>query len=630
MCGIAGLMALDGTRDISQPQVKSMCDAMVHRGPDGEGYHLGAGYALGHRRLSVIDIDGGVQPMVSGDKQAVVTFNGEIYNAPEIRKELEAKGHVFASNHSDTEVILYAYREWGEDCVNKFRGMFAFALWDDVRDIMFLARDRMGIKPLYYTILDDQTFAFASELKGILALGGGSRDLCPKAVEEYMALGYVPDPRSIIKGVYKLSPGMMMTVQQGQVEPVLTRYWDLDFTSPDNGNDHSEILMDQLRDAVETRMVADVPLGAFLSGGVDSSAVVSVMAGLSDRPVETCSIGFSDPEYDETMYAEKVANQFKTHHRTALIDHISVDEIDPLVNVFDEPFADVSAIPTLRVCALARENVTVALSGDGGDELFAGYRRQLFHMREHNLRKLLPHGFRKVIFGALGKIYPKLDFFPRFLRAKSTFEALAMTESEAYCHSVSRTAERDLKKLRSAAFDDALDGYRTKDLFATLYEQAPADDVLSRIQYIDFKTFLAGGVLTKVDRASMAKSLEVRVPILDHLFVEWAAKIPWRQRIKSGQSKNVFKKALKSILPHELLYRSKKGFTVPISKWLKHELRDEALALASSDSLLKTGLFNGSAIAAMSSEHMSGIRDHSTTLWSLIMLDRSLKSMQLN
>ncbi|GIX20207.1 MAG: hypothetical protein KatS3mg120_1883 [Erythrobacter sp.] len=433
MCGIAGIFHAETPKPVDPARLVRMCDALAHRGPDGSGVWTDHGVGLGHRRLSIIDLAGSPQPMASADGRAVIVFNGEIYNFRALRRELEAAGHVFRTS-GDTEVILAAWQQWGTDCLARLDGMFAFALFDREKRQLLLARDRFGVKPLYTAALSDGSIAFASELKGLLAHPLLRRRLSPQAIEAYLAWGYVPDSHAILAGVEKLPAGHFRLLTQGKVPPPPQRWWEISFAERETGStaDLSARLVHLLREAVQARMVADVPLGAFLSGGVDSSAVVALMAEASAAPVQTCSIGFDVAAYDETSYARQVAARFGADHAERIVATNDFAAIDRLAAIFDEPFADASALPTLRVCELARERVTVALSGDGADEAFAGYRRQVFHHHEERLRALLPAGLRAGVFGTLGRVWPKADWAPRPLRAKTTLLALAESGEEAY------------------------------------------------------------------------------------------------------------------------------------------------------------------------------------------------------
>ncbi len=527
MCGFVGIFETRETREIDAALLARMNDTLVHRGPDDSGYHIGPGIGLGHRRLSIIDLSGGRQPMFNEDNSVAVVYNGEIYNFQEITKELREAGHRFRTS-CDTEVIVHAWEEWGEDCVQRFRGMFAFGLWDQNQETLFLARDRLGIKPLYYSVLGDGTVLFGSELKALLLHPALPREIDPRAVEDYFAYGYVPDPKTIYCHVAKLAPAHCLTISRQRPSPHPRPYWDLSF-EPREGLVESEAceeLVDRLREAVKIRMIADVPLGAFLSGGVDSSSVVAMMAGLSENPINSFSIGFDREDHDESAFAAQVAARHKTRHRTRKVDVDDFGLIDRLAGIFDEPFADSSAIPTFRLSATTREHVTVALSGDGGDEVLAGYRRHLWHHFEEKIRARIPQRIRGPVFGLLGTLYPKMDWGPQPLRAKSTLQALAQDSAMGYFHSVSMTTDQLRQSLYSRSLRQDLQGYHASEVLREQMEKATAEDPLGRIQYVDLKTYLPGDILTKVDRASMANSLEVRVPILVHQVVVWAARFP--------------------------------------------------------------------------------------------------------
>ena len=544
MCGIAGFCDLRGSREPDRVLLRRMNDSQRHRGPDGSGEHFAPGVAFGHRRLSIIDLETGQQPLYNEDRSVVVIFNGEIYNYQSLIPELQALGHTFHTR-SDTEVIVHAWEAWGEACVERFRGMFAFALWDANTETLFLARDRLGVKPLYYAMLPDGHIVFGSELKSVVLHPAVSREIDPCAVEEYFSLGYAAEPRSIFKAVAKLSPGHTLTLRRGMPPAQPREYWDVRFTL-DERIALPEAIMElnrRLEESVKLRMIADVPLGAFLSGGVDSSAIVATMARLSPDPVNTCSMSFDDPAFDESRYAQMVASRYRTRHFTERVASDDFDLIDHLAGIYDEPYADSSAIPTYRVCQLARKHVTVALSGDGGDESFGGYRRYRMHCAEERLRSLMPLALRRPVFGALGYVYPKADWAPRVFRAKTTLQALARNTVEAYFHGVSIVREEERRQLFSPRLHAALDGYRANEVFERHAQRARTDDPLGVVQYLDIKTYLVGDINTKVDRASMAHSLEVREPLMDHPLVEWLATLPSALKIRRGEGKFLLKKA---------------------------------------------------------------------------------------
>lgn len=632
MCGLVGVFDRTGERQFDRQLLIRMNDTLTHRGPDGWGVHVEPGVALGHRRLAIIDLtEAGHQPMSNETGDIQVVFNGEIYNFMEVRAELEKIGYQFRS-HCDTEVIVYGWDAWGPACVERFRGMFAIAVWDRRVKTLFLARDRLGIKPLYYAHLADGRLAFASELKAFFPLPDLPRALDPQAVEDYFAYGYIPEPKTILKSVRKLPPGHILVQRRGADAAEAKAFWNIAFRTDPRLTPEAvrEELVPRLKEAVKLRLIADVPLGAFLSGGVDSSAVVALMAGLSTGSVNTYSIGFDQPDYDERDFAQEVARRYHTTHTTRVVNPDDFELVDRLADLYDEPFADSSAMPTYRVCELAREHVTVALSGDGGDELFAGYRRHRWHMYEQRLRDRLPLMLRRPIFGALGRLYPKLDWAPKFLRAKSTFEALSFDAAEGYFHSVSILPTRLRNCLLRSTFRKSLGGYEALSVLRNVMDNAPVDNELSRIQYADIKTYLAGDILTKVDRASMAHSLEVRVPILDHKFMEWAAQIPPAQHIEGRQGKLSFKRSLEPLLSERTLYREKMGFAVPLETWFRGALKDKIRKVAQSELLGDTGILDMGFLTRLVDEHQSGRSNHSAALWAVLMFESSLKRAQIS
>lgn len=630
MCAITGIFSGDADARISPRLLAAMNDSQAHRGPDQHGLHLSPGIGLGHRRLSIIDLAGGRQPLYNEDRRVVVVYNGEIYNFASLAGELAARGHRF-STHCDTEVIVHAWEEWGAACVERFRGMFAFAIWDQDRQTLFLARDRLGIKPLYYAELADGTLIFASELKALLVYPGLPRALDPQAIEDYLALGYVPEPRSIYRSVRKLPPGHHLTRRRGEPRREPERYWDIPPGEPLAGDADAlgQELLERLREAVAIRLIAEVPLGAFLSGGVDSSAVVALMAQIMAEdgagPVNTCSIGFGDPAFDETRYAEQVAARYGTRHRCEQVvpDHFAL--LDRLAGLFDEPFADSSALPTYQVCELARRQVTVALSGDGGDENLAGYRRYQWHLGEERLRGPLPLGLRRAVFGPLGRRYPALTGAPRWLRGRATLRALARDSIEGYLQIISVLDGETRAGLYSPAFKRELQGYGAIEVLRRHAGNCPSAHPLSLIQYLDLKTYLTDDILTKVDRTSMAHALEVRVPVLDHPFVEWAWRLPAAMKLRGGEGKWLFKQALAPHLPADVLYRPKMGFAVPLAAWFRGPLRERVHTALSGPLIGDSGLFERDALMRLFAVHQSGQRDYSASLWSLLMFHAFLQ-----
>ncbi len=624
MCGIAGIVDLRAERPIDEPLLRAMTGSLAHRGPDGDGFHIEPGVGLGHRRLSIIDLAGGKQPLYNEDHSVVVTFNGEIFNFAEVEADLIQRGHTFRTR-SDTEVIVHAWEEWGVECLHRFNGMFAFAVWDRRTRTLFVARDRLGVKPLYYAELADGRLVFGSELKAVLLHPDVPRRIDPRAIEDYFAFCYIPDPKTIYRDVHKLEPGTYFCVQRGQGRLTPVRYWDVPLAGerhPEQSPDRWESeLRARLQEAVRKRLVSDVPLGAFLSGGIDSSAVVAMMREIGAARVLTCSIGFSEPKYDESAYARMVAEAKRTDHKTEVVEPSDYSLLEKLVGLYDEPFADSSAIPTYRVCELARRHVTVALSGDGGDEDFIGYRRyQLFDMEER-MRGLMPGGLRRAVFGPLGRLYPKLDWAPRMLRGKTTFQSLARDPVAAYLHGVSICKDDVRAQLYSRDFKQELHGYNAGEVFASHVEGKTFSDSLSLVQYLDYKTYLPGDILTKVDRASMAHGLEVRTPFLDYELVAWAAQLPARVKLRGTEGKYLLKKSLEPLLPREVLYRTKMGFAVPLDVWFRGELKTHIADVVRGERLRTCGLFDERTLVRVVEQHQSGRRDNSALLWQLLMLD---------
>ncbi len=622
MCGICGIVDFGDVLD--RKLIQDMTQQLYHRGPDERGYFFssyGPSVGLGHRRLSIIDLDLGKQPMSNEESNIWTVFNGEIYNFQMLKNDLVEKGHKFATK-SDTEVILHAYEQWGEEFVEKLRGMFAFAIWDEREHKLLIVRDRLGIKPVYFYVCGSK-IVFASELKGILVDPDVPREIDFSSLFDYLSLLYIPAPKTIFKHIYKLPPAHMLVFSDGDVR--IKEYWDLEFI-PSCSYESEKGLMDELLDifkeSVDMRLISDVPLGAFLSGGVDSSSVVALMS-LSKGEVITNSIGFKEKSYDELSYARKVAKLFNTNHHEYVVTSDAADIIDKLVFYYDEPFADSSAIPTYYVSKIARQNMTVALSGDGGDENFAGYRRYFFDRLESFLRNILPDSVRNII-APIADIYPKGDWLPQIFRGKTFLKNLTIPHSEAYFRSVSQISPELKLALISEDFKNELKGYDTLDLFKKYFKKAShvTSDSLSMVQYVDFKTYLVDDILTKVDRASMANSLEVRVPILDHKFVEFIAHIPSSLKLKGRTSKYIFKKAMSRFLPKDILHRKKRGFVMPVAKWFRSELKQEAKRTILGDGFIKKGFFNHSLIEKLWKEHQSGISDHSPILWSLFVFEK--------
>jgi asparagine synthase (glutamine-hydrolysing) len=628
MCGITGIFDTRGQRAIDRATLQRMNDSQLHRGPDEGSLHSEPGLGLGHRRLSIIDIATGQQPLFNADRSVGIVFNGEIYNYQALMAELQALGYVFHTK-SDTECIVHAWEAWGERCVDRLRGMFAFGLWDRSKQTFFLARDRLGVKPMYYAALDDGMMLFGSELKSLLAHGGLKRELDPLAVEEYFALGYVAEPRTIFASALKLPPAHTLLWRRGEQMPQPQCYWDVRFTldSPISAEDACAELRHRLDESVRLRLIAEVPLGAFLSGGVDSSAVVASMANVSAEPPTTCSIAFDEAQFNESAFAQTVATRYGTRHHVETVGSDDFDLIDTLARLYDEPYADSSAIPTYRVCQLARKQVTVALSGDGGDESFGGYRRYRLHLMEERMRSSLPAGVRRPLFGLLGKVYPKADWAPRMFRAKTTFEGMARSSVEAYFHSVSILRGPMREELFTPRFKFALGGYDARVVFEGHAQRAGTDDPLALVQYLDYKTYLVGDINTKVDRASMAHSLEVREPLMDHPLVEWLATLPSSLKIRGPEGKYLLKKALEPRLSNDILYRPKMGFAVPLARWFRGPLKERVREAVLGPRLAETGWFNRTYLQHLVEAHQSGARDYSAPLWTLLMFEAFLRNV---
>lgn len=606
MCGIAGIMGAPG-KTVSAAEIHSMCSVMVHRGPDDEGIYSAPGIGLGMRRLSIIDLEHGRQPMHNEDGSVHVVANGEIYNFQALRRELEQRGHTFASG-SDTETIVHLYEEYGVDCVQHLRGMFGLAIWDGRRRQLVLARDRLGIKPLYWTRTPTR-IAFASELKCLLQLHDVPRALNLEAVDHLFAALSTPSADSILDGVHKLEPGHVLVARAGQ-EPVIRRYWDVEF-EPDRTRDEASFV-DELRglldESVRMHMVSDVPLGAFLSGGIDSSAVVATMAGLSDRPVNTFSVGFREPRYDESGQARRLANRLGAEHRQLILEADAIDVLDDITWHLDEPFGDSSAIPTYMVSKLASEHVTVVLSGDGGDELFAGYDKYVKEGREQRIDRV-PAPLRRAaarIGSAMREGWPGRRFLQH--------HALSGTERYLDACQIMNLSER--RALLHPEVRQKLDGdVARRD--ADRYLLGDEHDWLSRIQYLDLHRYLPMDILTKVDRMSMAHSIEVRVPLLDHKLVEFAATVPPELKLKGGKTKSIFKEAMRGILPDELIDRPKRGFAVPLGDWFRGKLSAYVRDLLLSETSRNRCVIDPARVEHLLRLHEAG-RSMDLQLWTLI------------
>lgn len=617
MCGIAGIFRSDGAMaDLTL--VRRMCDRLAHRGPDAEGYFTDQECALGHRRLSIIDLSTGNQPMGNEDGSLQIVFNGEIYNYLELRAELEDKGHHFRTQ-SDTEVLLHLYEQEGERMPERLNGMFAFAVWDRVKRELFLARDRYGKKPLYYAVsIPGILLAFASELKALEVIHGFGRCVDMQSLADYLAFGYVPDPKSIYTGVRKLPPAHSLHASASGVR--LRRYWAPVYDSEATGD--LEEALEGIRalaaDAVKRRMISDVPLGAFLSGGVDSSAVVAIMARSSSAPVRTFSIGFSNKRYDELKYARMVALRYQTEHHETVVTPDIFEILDVLVKHYDEPFADTSAIPMLYLARMTRQFVTVALSGDGADELFGGYRRYAWGWLEEKLRRRFPDFFRKTIIRMAGRWYPKFDYLPRTFRAKSTLENLSVELADAYFNSMTRFRDHGLVAVLSADMRAALCGYSPRESYRERFRKVQHLPPLHQMQAVDADTYLPGDILVKADRATMAYSLESRSPWLDYRLGELAGRLPPAWKISGFTGKWIFKQAVASMLPDPVVRRPKMGFSVPMAEWLRTGLKPLFQETVLCPEVGKW--LDHTEVLRLWREHQSGVYNHERKLAVLLML----------
>jgi asparagine synthase (glutamine-hydrolysing) len=620
MCGIAGVVYTDPAHPVDAELLRRMTDSMRHRGPDAAGFHVARGVGLGHRRLSIIDVTGGDQPIYGEDGAAAVILNGEIYNFRELRAELESHDHRFTTS-SDTEVIVHAYEQFGERCVEPLRGMFAFAVWDERHRRLLLARDRVGKKPLYYTC-DAERLMFASELKALLHDPALKRVIDPAALDDYFSFGTVQAPRTVFHGIGQLPPAHYLVWERGQVR--ICEYWDVPLGGalPRTERETLERLDAMLTDAVRVRLVSDVPLGAFLSGGVDSSAVVEAMARLSSTRVVTASVGFSQDAFNELDHARAVASALGSDHHELVVEPDAADVLPRLVWHLDEPFADSSALPTYYVCRAARERVTVALSGDGGDELFAGYQRRYGLNRwERRMRERTPAWARAAVVAPLGRVWPKADWLPRPLRARYFLQNVGTTFERAYFNDMSLFRSEDKTRLLSPEFRAQLDGHDPFVGFARHFEQARGLDPLSQLLYVDFKTWLANDILVKVDRMSMANSLEVRSPLLDHELIEFAASVASGLKYRGNISKYILKRHLDGRVPASTIHRRKQGFEVPLALWLRNELRDMAAELVLSPRALARGYLRPDRVSQMWQRHQQGFRNHSAQIWALMVLE---------
>src|SRR5258706_5527761 len=613
MCGIAGVVSTTRASNISDALVRRMCDQIVHRGPDDEGIFVSDDAGLGMRRLSIIDLSGGHQPVFNEDRTAWIVYNGEIYNFPELRPALESRGHRFYTK-TDTEVIIHLYEEMGADCVKKLRGMFGLAIYDKVARKLVLARDRLGKKPLHYAQLGDKLY-FASEIKSILAVAPELAEVNAQGLLEYLNYGYVPDPITIFTGIHKLPAGHLLEFADGKIN--IRQYWDLPqygTHSPKSEEECLEELEHRLFEATRIRLISDVPLGAFLSGGADSSTIVALMARASSGPVKTFSIGFTKDDFNEADYARIVARKFGTDHHEMILEPDVVQTVEKLTSSLEEPFGDSSMLPTYYVSQMARKHVTVALSGDGGDEIFAGYDRYRIH-HDRRVFELVPQWARKFY---RDRVFPRL---PNSMQGRKFTYNVSLPWQERYVDGLSFVPafERDTPLL-SPEFREIL--RRSDDpanVLRRYFAKAPAKDPVSQLLYVDTKTYMVADILTKVDRMSMLNSLEVRVPILDHEFVEYAAGLTVNWKLRGNKQKYILRKLAERVgVPREALYRPKQGFALPLVHWMRNELKDLIMTVLLEPRTLQRGYFHAEGVRRLLDEHFRQRRNHSDAIWRLL------------
>ncbi|MBU2875244.1 asparagine synthase (glutamine-hydrolyzing) [Marinobacter salexigens] len=618
MCGLAGFLRTTSTpdREAHEGWLNAMGQAIIHRGPDAGAVWLDDAVGLVHRRLSILDLsEAGTQPMVSASERYVIAYNGEIYNFQELRSDLINQGHSFRTR-TDTEVLLALYEIHGPECLKLLNGMFALSIWDRTARKLFLARDRLGKKPLYFYEANGH-FAFASELKALTPAPFVKTELRFDAIKDFFAYQYVPDPKTIYKNIHKLAPGYWLETDGTHTHQ--EQYWDVSFGAPSSASveELQDGLYNLIDDAVRLRMVSDVPLGAFLSGGIDSSAVVGLMTGHTDTPVTTCAIGFDSERFDEVHWAKKVAEQFKTdHHEFTVKDNVA-ESLSSIARFFDEPFADPSFVPTYFVSQLARQKVTVALAGDGGDENFAGYSKYYTDQVENRLRGLFPAGVRHNLFPGLARLAGMVNSGPTS-KARSLLSTLALDPDEAFFITNSFFRRDIWNDLVTGELKRETRDYDPADITRAHYNNADTDDHLSSILYADIKTYLPGDILVKVDRMSMANSLETRAPLLDYRVVEYAAQIPAALKLHGKEKKYILKKAFERMLPEDILYRKKMGFSVPLAQWLRNELRPIAHSLLTDRDGGLSYCFDMERVGDLWDRHIGGDDSFTQELWSML------------
>ncbi|HOT96788.1 MAG TPA: asparagine synthase (glutamine-hydrolyzing) [bacterium] len=616
MCGICGIINRDRERAVAKADLQAMCDAIIHRGPDEEGQYLAGPAGLGMRRLAIIDLASGQQPIFNEERTAAIILNGEIYNHLDLRRELEGRGHRFHTQ-ADTEAILHAWEEWGEACPSYLNGMFAFAIWDEKHQRLFIARDRIGKKPLYY-YHDERRLVFASEIKAILTLPDIPRVIDPRALDAYLTFEYIPAPMSIFKGIHKLPQAHWLTLDDHGLR--IQRYWRLQYQAVTRSEaEAAEAFRDLLRDATRIRLMSEVPLGAFLSGGLDSSAVVAMMSQTSSNGVKTYSIGFDNASYNELPWARQVARYFGTEHHEEILTPDAVGLTERIVHQLDEPLGDFSVFPTWMVSEMARRHVTVALSGDGGDELLGGYETYIAEQLARRYQRLPRWLRRGVIEPAVALLPPTEKKKGFFNKSRRFIEGCRLPADLQHVRWMIFLQEAEKGLLYHPALREQLSGRDPYGFIRLAFAESGAEAPLDQQEYVDIVTYLVDDIMVKVDRMSMAVSLETRAPFLDYRMVEFCATLPPNLRLNGKRSKYILKQAFRGILPEEILNRRKEGFSIPIKRWMKEELRPMMLDYLSPAALDRSGCFEPAYVQRLIREHLEGTENHSHRLWALLM-----------
>ena len=621
MCGICGKIYIDKTKRVNPHLIDRMTSVLNHRGPDDRGVYADGHVGLGHQRLSIIDLSSaGHQPMPNEDNSLRIVFNGEIYNFEEIKKDLETKGHIFRSQ-SDTEAIIHLYEEEGLECVRRLRGMFAFAIWDSNKQRLFCARDRAGQKPLVYAMADN-SFLFASEIKSLLKDPAIKQTIHPEAIHHYLTYQYVPGPMTVFKCIKKLPPAHTLVFHHGNIS--INQYWNISYKRKikyPRISDYTEHFLDVFSEAVKIRLRSDVPLGAFLSGGIDSSATVAVMSQLLDQPVKTFSIGFEESDYNELQYAKIVADKFQTDHHEFVVKPDALKILPKVVWHYDEPFADPSVIPTYYVSKLTREHVTVALSGDGGDESFAGYERYVAE-RIASCYKQIPSFLREKIIKKMVGLLPHREYRWSIIRRLKRFISGASKEPvHQYVQWLCYFNNEMKNSLYTSSFSSEVAASNSTEITSEAYRKCDSENLLEKLLFSDIMLYLPYDLLVKVDIASMANSLEARSPFLDHRVMEFAASLPPDIKLHGMQTKYVLKKAFEKFLPKKILYRKKMGFGVPLHKWFRQELKTASREILLEKRSIERGYFKRNTVEILLDEHVSMKADHSYRIWALLMLE---------